>query len=76
MPNRRIRKKQAKIQSVTMTATISLGNYDSIKLSATAEGCNFAALRQCLVEQAGTIGRTHAPTGDLVDAYIRRVFGE
>jgi len=34
------------------------------------------AARQCLVEQAGTIGRTHAPTGDLVDAYIRRVFGE
>jgi len=76
MPNRRIKKKQSPVQSVTMTATISLGNYDSIKLSATADGNNFPAARQCLIEQAGTIGRTHAPTGDLVDAYIRRVFGE
>jgi len=72
----RIKKKTGKVQSVTMTATISLGNYDSIKLSATADGNNFPAARQCLIEQAGTIGRTHAPTGDLVDAYIRRVFGE
>lgn len=76
MPNRRIKKKHSPVQSVTVTATISLGNYDSIKLSVTAEGCNFPAAMKCLVDQARSIGQKHPATADMVDAYIHRVFGE
>jgi len=71
----RIKKKTGKVQSVTMAATISLGNYDSIKLSATTEGCDFTPARQCLIDEMKTLGRQSPATADLVDAYCRRVFG-
>ena len=61
------------IQTVTLTATINVANYESLRIEVCADTAEEA--RAQLVEIAKTCGTTDA-TGDLIERYIRRVFGE